>query len=97
MSYLSFIDRVVELGMLIEMSAKGRYLPLYIYGPEGCGKTRLLLEFSNVLRDREDCVVIYIDALTILSIDSMMRSTSKYVAEMLKSFVKGISEPQVDS
>jgi len=90
---LSFIDRVVELDMLIKMGVEGRYLPLYIYGPEGCGKTRLLLELSNVLRDREDCVVIYIDALMISSIDSMMRSTSKYVAEVLRSFVEGISEP----
>jgi len=90
---LSFIDRVVELDMLIEMSVEGRYLPLYIYGPEGCGKTRLLLEFSKVLRDREDCVVIYIDALTISSIDSMIRGTSKHITEILRSFVEGIAEP----
>lgn len=42
-----FVDRVMELNWLRDWSSGFRYVPLYIYGPEGCGKTRLLKEFAR--------------------------------------------------
>ncbi len=54
-----FVDRVNELRKLKELAIHGSILPIYLYGPEGCGKTRLLKEFMKKVNG----VAIYIDAL----------------------------------
>ncbi len=58
-----FVDRVEELGKLLDYAEKGFYPILAVYGSEGCGKTRLLKEFIDRVRGREDFVAVYIDAL----------------------------------
>ncbi len=60
-----FVDRRVELQALAEWCSRQRATPLYMYGPEGCGKTRLLREFTRRARSilGGDAVVVYIDAL----------------------------------
>ncbi|MEM1547343.1 MAG: ATP-binding protein [Candidatus Methanomethylicia archaeon] len=60
-----FVDRIPELNALIDWCLSFRVLPLYIYGPEGCSKTRLLSEFINKFRELPNGKVIsvYIDAL----------------------------------
>ena len=59
---IPFVNREEELRVLEKMSYTGRYLPLYIYGPEGCDRTRLLREFVNKAKAHRDFVV-YVDAL----------------------------------
>ena len=54
-----FINRVEELRALEKLASSTTTLPIYLYGPEGCGKTRLLKEFIR----RYQGVGIYIDAL----------------------------------
>ncbi len=56
-----FVDRVEELTYLVKLAEEGSPFPLFIYGPEGCGKTRLLEELTSRLR-REGFTVIYVDA-----------------------------------
>ncbi len=62
---LRFVNRIEEIRSLVEWCSSFRYTPLYLYGPEGCGKTRLLRElvkrFEKLLG--EDAIAIYIDAL----------------------------------
>ncbi len=60
-----FVDRVAELGALARWSSRQRATPLYIYGPEGCGKTRLLREFVSRVDELlgGDALAVYIDAL----------------------------------
>lgn len=61
---IRFIDRVKELKALNEYCSRFRATPLYIYGPEGCGKTRLLREFTRRFNDFfMDGVAVYVDAL----------------------------------
>ena len=59
-----FVNRTAELAWLRDWSSSFRYVPLYIYGPEGCGKTRLLKEFvarfNNYFGD--EGIAFYIDA-----------------------------------
>jgi len=54
-----FVDREEELKALQELAQKGSPLVEFIYGPEGCGKTRLLKEFTK----QSNQITIYIDAL----------------------------------
>ena len=60
-----FVNRIEEIRILKNWCEKFRYVPLYIYGPEGCGKTRLLKEFVKKFDEffGEDSVAIYIDAM----------------------------------
>lgn len=60
---LRFVNRASELHTLLSLAERGFYPVLYIYGPEGCGKTRLLREFLKNIRGRRGFVVVYIDAL----------------------------------
>ena len=60
-----FVDREVELEALARWSSRQRATPLYIYGPEGCGKTRLLREYVRRADEllEGDVLAVYIDAL----------------------------------
>lgn len=85
---LKFVDRVTELRRLEELSREGFYPVLYVYGPEGCGKTRLLKEFIRRVEGREDFITIYVDALegtdlrrAVLGSDDLVRAASDLLTE----------------
>ena len=59
---VKFVNRVQELNYLRKLAEEGFYPTLYIYGPEGCGKTRLLKELYNRLQKSKDTYIIYVDA-----------------------------------
>ena len=48
---LEFADRDRALGQIAELAERGAWWPLVIYGPEGCGKTALLLQARAMLED----------------------------------------------
>ena len=58
-----FIDREYEMKWVLEWFKKGFYPIMVVYGPEGCGKTRLLLESINRVRESSEYFVLYINAL----------------------------------
>ena len=65
MSEVRFINRDEEMETLRDWCSRFRYTPLYIYGPEGCSKTRLLKEFVKAFDEffGENSIAVYIDAL----------------------------------
>ncbi|RLE56585.1 MAG: hypothetical protein DRJ40_05490 [Thermoprotei archaeon] len=79
-----FVDRERELETLRELASYGSPLPIYLYGPEGCGKTRLLREFIK----RVHGVTIYIDALerrdpeTAIVLNPVIEEVRKFVREV---------------
>ncbi len=60
---IKFIDRLGELSALNQLAERGAGVPIFVYGPEGCGKTRLLKEFLSPLASDSEFVTVYVDAL----------------------------------
>ncbi len=67
-----FVDRVWETEALRDWCSAQRATPLYIYGPEGCGKTRLLREFVIKFSEyfNDSAIAIYVNAMERCSIDN---------------------------
>ena len=87
-----FVNRSEELRVLEELSARGLTKPLYLYGPEGCGKTRLLREFIGSFRG----VGIYIDALEEKDVELALRfsrvlsTATSILAEVVGSYTGSV-------
>lgn len=75
-----FVNRVEEINALKTYCSSFRALPLYIYGPEGCGKTRLLKEFVKRFSEffGEESIAIYIDALEERDIEHALLASVKW-------------------
>jgi len=80
-----FVDRVVEFRVLEELCSRVVALPIFLYGPEGCGKSRLFREFVA----RFDGVGVYVDALERTRVDRAL-FFSPVVSE-LREFVRVIA------
>ncbi len=74
---LRFVDREGEMARLLNLSEKGFYPILFMYGPEGCGKTRLLRELYSRLKSRREFLVVYVDALESESIERAVLVSSE--------------------
>ena len=95
MSEIRFVDRNVELKALKEFCSSFRALPLYVYGPEGCGKTRLLKEFINLFNEYfgDEGIAIYIDALARKGIDeAVMGSLNMDVKALRRVALEAIKD-----
>ena len=56
---LEFVDRDKAIQQIYEFSKKGTRFPVVIYGPEGCGKTSLLLQAVEILREQGYSVIYF--------------------------------------
>jgi Cdc6-like AAA superfamily ATPase len=89
-----FVDRERELEALREWCSRSRVTPLYIYGPEGSGKTRLLKEFTLRLKGYlgGDSIAVYINALEGESVENALllseplQELSSIVASIVNRF-----------
>jgi len=92
---IRFVNRFSEINALGQWASEFRALPLYIYGPEGCGKTRLFKEFIKRFDEffGEDAVAIYIDAMERESIDKaiLTSKTAQLAKEILISLIERFS------
>ena len=86
-----FIDREAELEVLSGLAERGSGVPIYLYGPEGCGKTRLLRELVTRLRGRSGYLVAYIDALEDSDLGRAVIG-SRELHELFLRVVKGSAE-----
>ena len=90
-----FVDREAELEALARWSSRQRATPLYIYGPEGCGKTRLLREYITKADELlgGDVLAVYIDALEagspLHAVLSKPRVPGRLVEEAVSAAVSG--------
>ena len=92
MSVPRFVDRVQELSKLMELAERGFYPVMYLYGPEGCGKTRLLRELCKRLEGRRDFVVLYVDAQSMESIESALYAPPE-VVKLVLELTKDLAGP----
>ena len=89
--YPRFVDRVVELEELVELAERDFNPTLFIYGPEGCGKTRLLRELVARLRGR-GFLAVYVDAQSTRSLEEVVEGPRELV-EALTEAVAGLAGP----
>ena len=92
MKYPPFVNREKELEVLLKYSEEGYYPIFYLYGPEGCGKTRLLLELAKLLHDKENYFTIYIDVQSISDVKSALLASPE-VIEVMIDLIKDMSGP----
>jgi len=59
---VGFVDRRRGLEQFEELAVRGTRLPIVMFGPEGCGKSSLLKQGAEILRDH-GFDVIYVDPL----------------------------------
>jgi thymidylate kinase len=59
---LEFVDRDKGIRQVYEFAKKGTRFPIVIYGPQGCGKTSLLLQAVEILKEL-DYSIIYFNPL----------------------------------
>jgi len=88
-----FVDRDAELSRLLELCERGFYPVLYVYGPEGCGKTRLVKELIDRVAGRGSYVAIYVDAQSVSSLEEAVfgpPEVVRVVAEAVGSVVGGL-------
>jgi hypothetical protein len=87
------VDREVELAALTMLAERGSPSVLYLYGPEGCGKTRLLREFT----ERFEGVVVYVDALEERSPERALELSPpiRHAKRVLASVVDAAAGPPV--
>jgi len=73
-------------------SSEFRPVPLYIYGAESCGKTRLLKEFVTRLHEYfgDDGVAVYVDAVESDSVSRALRTSRG--PEMIVEIASAIAE-----
>jgi len=94
-----FVNRSRELSRLREFCSTSRALPLYIFGPEGCGKTRLLREFTRNFTNyfSGDSIALYIDALERESIERALITSSpvKITANIIHSLISKFVDIEV--
>jgi len=91
---IPFVNREEELRVLEKMSYTGRYLPLYIYGPEGCGKTRLMKELVNLLNRRENYITLYIDTHSpTRTVEEALKPTIQKIIDIVGEVMEGVQEP----
>ncbi len=81
-----FIDREAELKALEKLARQGSPSILYVYGPEGCGKTRLLKEFIK----RFNGIGVYLDALEEESVNRAI--TLSPALKEVKNLIATVSE-----
>ena len=85
--YVSFVDRVAEVGWLLRVVERGTAFPVAIYGPEGCGKTTFLRYVSRRVSDLGDTVVVYVDALEQFDLEKALFSSHRGVLEVVGDLV----------
>lgn len=82
---IDFSDREKALKQIYDVSEKGTFYPLIIYGPEGCGKTSLLKQAAEIFREQ---------GFETFYINPLQRDFIAYtdVQDLIKRFVETLSE-----
>ena len=90
---VEFVDREVAVRQLREIAEKGTWKVFVIYGPEGCGKTALLRQATEIL-DSHGYAVVHVNPLaeTMGEKVSISRELRDLARELGIHFVGGIAE-----
>ena len=82
-SEIEFLDRDRAIRQVVELAEGGTWRPYIIYGPEGCVKTALLRQASEVLREH-GYAVIHVNPMTRIVEDGL------FVTDELRDLVREV-------
>ncbi|MEZ0319865.1 MAG: ATP-binding protein [Pyrobaculum sp.] len=90
---VKFVDRDVAIKQLEELAGNGTWWPVVVYGPEGCGKSALLKQTVEVLREHGYSVT-YVSPLAKRDEKLLYTEDLKdLVKAVLKEFAKRFPDP----
>ena len=93
---LPFVGRRRELEALRLYNRSQMYMPLFVYGPEGCGKSRLFREAVRQFREwYPDGEAIYVNALARVREDVFDSSTSDLSAELVSALLALVGQAPI--
>ncbi len=87
---VEFVDREAALRQLDELAERGTFPVHVVYGPEGCGKTVLLMQARAVLEDR-GYHVVYVDPLA-READHVLQYTPS-IRDVVRRVLASVPEP----
>ncbi|MEM1597640.1 MAG: ATP-binding protein [Pyrobaculum sp.] len=91
---VEFVDREAALRQFEELAEKGTWWPVVVYGPEGCGKSALLKQGMEVLREKGYSVT-YVSPLAKEREERLLytEDLKDFVKSVLKGFAKRFPDP----
>ncbi|MEL9989908.1 MAG: ATP-binding protein [Thermoproteus sp.] len=95
---VEFVDRETAIRQFEELAEKGTWWPLVVYGPEGCGKSALLKQAVEVLKEHGYSVT-YISPLAKDRDERLLytEDLKDFVRAVLKEFAKRLPDPLNDA
>jgi len=88
---LPFVGRMAELEAVKRYNSRQVYLPIFVFGPEGCGKSRLFREAVKKFREwYPDGVAVLIDTRKSSLADAVVATAPVDVKKLAKQLAKAM-------
>jgi len=81
---VEFIDREKGIEQIFERAERGTWKPVVVFGPEGCGKTSLLLQAAEILREQGYSVIYFNPLRRRFEADVGIESIKQQILERLR-------------
>jgi energy-coupling factor transporter ATP-binding protein EcfA2 len=81
---VEFTDRVKGIEQVFEWVERGTWQPVVVFGPEGCGKTSLLLQAVEILREQGYSVIYFNPLRRRFEVEVSVESIKQRILERLR-------------
>jgi GTPase SAR1 family protein len=81
---VEFTDRARGIEQIFELAERGTWQPVVVYGPEGCGKTSLLLQAVEILREQGYSIIYFNPLRRRFEVEVSVESIKQRILERLR-------------